>query len=143
MKPSKVYKRMPDSPNIDYCKSKRFAYVLNDDTIEIPNNFKGGKLAFYIGLFHEIIHSTGHPCRLNRLDWLVVDDADSRQACLEECVAELGALLLLSHTKLRTKAITENVEYLRGYIKTASITHREMKQVIAKAKAAVRYVLNK
>ena len=57
-------------------------------------------LAYYSTAFHEIIHWTGHPKRLNRLGFSEKGKKDELSYSYEELVAELGALLLCMEFKI-------------------------------------------
>ncbi len=51
----------------------------------------------YATLFHELIHSTGHPSRLNRPTLTESAGFGSNPYCKEELVAEMGAAFLSGH----------------------------------------------
>lgn len=91
------------------------AYRPNSDVITIPerNRFYTAE-GYYSTLFHELIHSTGHPTRLNRD---LSTRHNSAQYSREELVASLGAAFLCSVAGIINASLIENeAAYINGWL---------------------------
>ncbi|MGH7952670.1 MAG: zincin-like metallopeptidase domain-containing protein, partial [Limisphaerales bacterium] len=65
-KPEIIVATMPQRPEIKHGMALA-CYSPSVDIVSMPNRERFGKPEEYYGtLFHELIHSTGHPTRLNR-----------------------------------------------------------------------------
>ena len=69
---------------------------------------------YYATLFHELIHGTGHPKRLNRLKLAFFGD-DNYAA--EELVAEIGAAYLSAEAGILHHHVQNTAAYLKGWHK--------------------------
>jgi antirestriction protein ArdC len=68
---------------------------------------------YYSTLFHELVHSTGHPSRLNRLQ---KESRGITAYSFEELVAELGAPFLCAVTGIENqRSISEQAAYIQGW----------------------------
>lgn len=73
---------------IEYRGSRAF-YSLGNDKIVIPNRDRfHSQSDFYATIWHELVHFSGHP---NRLDRNIMNQFGSKEYAAEELVAELGA----------------------------------------------------
>ena len=71
------------------------------DSITLPLLAQFAETAEYYGTaFHEMVHSTGHMKRLNRLDATAFFGSDAYSK--EELVAEIGAAALVNRAGLET-----------------------------------------
>lgn len=108
-------------------------YQPQEDFINMPpiEQFESAE-AYYATLFHESIHSTGHPNRLNREGVAQFDRFGSERYSLEELIAELGASFLCGLTGIDREPIVENTAaYIQGWLKKL----KDDKQFIFKAAA--------
>jgi antirestriction protein ArdC len=88
-------------PQLDHVPIDRAYYTPNDDRILLPLRTQFRTPAHYYGTaFHEAVHSTGHPSRLNRSGVAEFDHFGSDQYAMEELAAEIGAAMLLTETGL-------------------------------------------
>lgn len=84
-------------------------YNPNMDTISIRKleTFITSEV-YYMTLFHELVHSTGHFMRLNRRIFAIgqscvtVDDT-----FFEECIAQIGSLMLCHYYNIKTDLVVE------------------------------------
>ena len=90
-------------------------YSVNDDFINMPfkHKFKN-QTAYYQTLAHELIHSTLHKERCNRIQNINLRTEEGR--ALEELTAEIGAAYLLSEFGLRSN-INNVAAYVQSWIK--------------------------
>ena len=102
-------------PSLEYGGS-RASYVPSSDAVHMPamDAFQSSA-AYYSTLFHELVHSTGHSSRLDRvLGTQYASDAYST----EELVAEMGAAYLCatSSTELVAKSMDSMAAYIQHWI---------------------------
>ena len=90
-------------------------YSPSRDVIVVPekNQFIDGE-SFYGTTFHEMIHSTGHADRLNRLEPGSGFGSDSYAR--EELVAELGAALACSNYGIVKNVKGDSAAYLKSWL---------------------------
>lgn len=83
------------------------------DMVRMPNitQFKYVQ-AYYTTFFHELIHSTGTPWRLDRDQGRVFGD---KKYSYEELVAELGAVYLCAESGILHYTLRNSVAYLKGW----------------------------
>ena len=100
-------------PNLDIRPREKALYDLNTDCIEMPaaeqfvqkskadnqkHRDQEGEAHYWATLWHEVVHWTGHPNRLNRLSLI---NRGKDNYAREELIAELGAAFLCSHFGIR------------------------------------------
>jgi antirestriction protein ArdC len=86
--------------------------------------------AWYATLFHELVHSTGHQSRLDRLN--------GSEYAREELVAELGAAFLCAETGISNAALETNTQaYIEGWLK---VLHNDPRMIVSASGAAQRAV---
>lgn len=99
---------------------QRAYYVPFRDEVNMPDKdtFLSPE-AYYHTLFHELIHSTGHPKRLDRLSMDTLPPFGSEDYSAEELVAEIGAAFLSALTGIDNETrIRENQEaYVASWLK--------------------------
>jgi antirestriction protein ArdC len=85
-----------DAPTIRHAAQDRAFYVPATDTVTLPLREQFDSAAGYAGtVFHELVHSTGHPKRLNRFDsHAAAGPFGCNSYAKEELVAEMGSALL-------------------------------------------------
>lgn len=112
----KIVKGYADCPRIAHRKSRSY-YEPTIDTIIIPpkEQFNNTE-SYYLTLFHELVHSTGHEKRLNRAT-LTEETAFGGKFNKEELIAEIGAALLCTTAGMYMPnlAIDEDF-YRKGWI---------------------------
>ncbi len=94
-------------------------YSPKDDVIRIPapSNFRSQE-SYFLTLYHEAIHATGHPSRLNRDGITQPIKFGSERYSREELVAELGAAFLSNEAGILNQVQFDNsAAYLSSWIK--------------------------
>ena len=71
---------------------------------------------FYSTLYHELVHSTGHPSRLNRPELMESEGMKSKKYAIEELIAEIGACYLKSYVGLSDDYFKYNVAYIKNWL---------------------------
>jgi antirestriction protein ArdC len=98
---------------------------------------------YYVTLFHELVHSTGHPSRLNRLGVANFDRFGSEQYSKEELIAECGAAFLCGHTGIANESVERNATaYLQNWIAALRGDSRLIVSAASQAQRAVDMILN-
>lgn len=117
------------------------SYSPANDKIEVPTGERFQKPEeYYATLFHEMVHSTGHPSRLNRD---LSGRFGSKKYAAEELVAEIGSAILLSQTGIETDATFENsTAYVQSWITHLKNASRMIVLASGKAEKAVNFIEN-
>ncbi len=123
-------------------KSNRAYYSPALDTIVVPELNQYTELSeYYSTIFHEAVHSTGHPTRLNRITDVARFGSDSYSK--EELTAELGASYLVNATGLETDSSFQNsAAYLNGWLSTLKGDKRFIVSAAGQAEKAVRLIMD-
>ena len=94
----------------------------------------------YSTAFHELVHSTGHASRLNRLtrpSFFGTEDYSK-----EELVAEIGASALVSHVGLENeRSFRNNAAYIQNWLTVLKGDKRFIVSASGKAEKAVNLIL--
>ena len=104
-KKPKIFHGIEDTP----------CYYVDEDIIHLPDTTD--LEYYYRDFFHELIHSTGHPSRLNRETIQTKNYLDSSKDCgtVEELTATFGEMVLCHLAEIPTerlkKTITECFQY--------------------------------
>lgn len=119
--------------------SDRACYRVQADEIYMPliGAFNSEK-EYYSTLFHELVHSTSNPGRLNRDQ---TGKFGSEAYAREELIAELGSLYLCAELGLEGKL--QHPEYLKGWLEVLKADHKEIFRVAGHANKAVDFLLTK
>ena len=112
-----VVAEMQLPPVIEEGSTTVACYRLAADTIHMPAfaSFDSAE-AFYLTLYHEMCHSTGHPDRLNRESLIKHDGFGGKVYSQEELVAEMGAAFLGMETHLVHDAHEQSAAYLQSWL---------------------------
>lgn len=123
-------------------RDDRAYYSPSSDEIHLPLRSQFPLIAeYYSTAFHEVVHSTGHASRLNRLAATVNFGDDSYSK--EELIAEIGAAVLMNQTGIETKGSFKNsAGYIQGWLKALKNDARMIVTAASKAEKAVRFILN-
>lgn len=95
---------------------------------------------YYSTLFHEIIHSTGHPTRLNRKELIDSSAYGSLNYSREELTAEFGAAYLCGITGIEQKTIENSAAYIQHWIGQLQSDPALILKATAKAQAAIDFL---
>ncbi len=111
---------MPDPPEIIEGESVRATYAPTADRIQIPTRKRFESLEeFYLTLFHELIHATGHVKRLAREGVAGAPGQMGRDSySFEELIAEIGASMLGAEAGIVRDDHASSADYIAGWLKT-------------------------
>ena len=107
---------MPEPPTVEHRPGGAF-YVPASDTITLPprESFHDVE-GYYATRFHETVHATGHPSRLDReLAPRSHEEAYSR----EELIAELGAAMLCGLGGIAPARVEQSAAYIASWLSVA------------------------
>lgn len=116
------------------------SYDIENDTVLIPGmaQFETDG-AYYAALFHELVHSTGHPLRLDRK---LTTDSVSRAYGQEELIAEMGSTVLCHEADIITPELFDNsVAYIGNWIRAIKENPEIVLAAARAAEKAVKYIL--
>lgn len=106
--------KLPPAPEVSHGTHFSPCYVPSVDLIRLPHlsQFESAE-HYYSTLFHELVHSTAHPSRLNRLQQ---GPRHVEAYSFEELVAELGAAFLCALTGIdNQRTISDQAAYIHGW----------------------------
>ena len=123
--------------------SDRAFYDPTEDAITIPLMEQFSTEAdYYSTAFHEIVHSTGHKTRFDRIGkGSILKQRD--MYAKEELVAEIGGAALCHACNIETPDAFENsAAYIQNWLEVLQNDNRLIVQASSKAQKAVDYILN-
>jgi len=124
-------------------KSNKAYYSPAMDTIVVPEIAQFADIAeYYSTVYHEAVHSTGHPSRLNRITDIARFGSETYSK--EELVAELGASYLVNAAGLETSSSFGNsAAYIQNWLSALKDDKRFIISAAGKAEKAVAYILDR
>ncbi|RZK12932.1 MAG: DUF1738 domain-containing protein [Flavobacterium sp.] len=138
-----IANEMPNRPRI-FNGKRRASYDPQMDYVNIPNleRFESPE-AFYTTLWHELVHSTGHPKRLDRKTITEMAEFGSEPYSLEELIAELGTCYLAGYSGILEKEVVNSAAYIAGWLTKLKNDKRFVITASTQAQKAVDYILNR
>lgn len=118
-------------------------YKPSTDEVNLPQleRFKSVE-GFYLTMFHELCHSTGHADRLNREGITKPAKFRSERYAREELVAEMGAAFLAGHVGIGGEDVEDqNAAYLGGWLSVLENDTTLIFKAAAEAQKAVNRIL--
>lgn len=118
-------------------------YNPNEDKILIPNKMKFNDWREYFStFFHELIHSTGHNSRLNRISSVNSISWDDHKYSKEELIAEFGSSFLCGYAGFKkVKNISNSAAYIKFWLGKLSVNKDWCFFAAAQARKAVNHIL--
>jgi antirestriction protein ArdC len=112
-----IVQAMPQRPTVIEGRHAHAFYQRNADTVEVPSRESFPHLEdFYLTLYHELVHSTGHESRLNRKSLVENDGFGGKVYSEEELVAEMGAAFLGAEADIVRDDHEQSAAYLCGWL---------------------------
>ncbi|MEE1199151.1 MAG: zincin-like metallopeptidase domain-containing protein [Christensenellales bacterium] len=126
---------------LNHEQGDRAFYRPSDDSITLPLLAQFKETAeYYSTAFHEMIHSTGHMSRLNRLEKTAFFGTEAYSK--EELIAEIGAAALVNASGLETtKSFRNNAAYIQNWLSVLKNDKRFIVSAAGKAEKAVNLIL--
>lgn len=123
-------------------RGSRAFYRPSDDLVRMPmpDRFVDEE-SYYLTLFHELVHSTGHPSRLDRLGGDDPAPFGTSDYSKEELVAEMGAAFLAAAAGISQETIEQSASYIDGWRKKLSADKKLVVQAAGAAQKAADWVM--
>ncbi len=136
-----IVKNYKNAPEIIFGGDSAF-YMPGYDIINIPHleDFKSTE-EYYCTLFHEMIHSTGHPSRLNRQSFSEKIKFGDENYAKEEIIAEFGAAFLCGICGFFYRTKKNSAAYLNSWLKGLVKDNTLLFRSASGAQKAVDYIL--
>ena len=129
--------------NFIECKSNKAYYSPTNDTVVVPLKEQYSMInEYYSTTYHELVHSSGHKTRLNRLQTGAVASFGSENYSKEELVAEIGSATLMSVAGIETsKTFRNSTAYIQNWLQVLRNDNKFIVSASSKAEKAVNYIL--
>lgn len=138
-KAEEIFNKYLDKPLIKHIEGDNAYYQPSTDELVMPKTYQfKGINEYYSVIFHELVHSTGHEKRLNRL---TSTRFGSEEYAKEELVAELGASILCGMSDILEYTIDNSVAYIQSWIKKLQDDTKLIISASSQAEKAVKYML--
>lgn len=126
---------------LEHMEGDRAFYRPSTDSITLPLLAQFKETAeYYSTAFHELVHSTGHAKRLNRIAATAFFGSEAYSK--EELVAEIGASALVNASGLETAAsFRNNAAYVQNWLQVLKSDKRFIVSASGKAEKAVALIL--
>ena len=127
---------------LKHTEGDRDFYRPSDDSIFLPLREQFRSTAeYYSTVYHEMVHSTGHKSRLDRLDHVAAFGSEDYSK--EELIAEIGAAALVNQASLETASSFRNsAAYIQNWLSVLRNDKRFIVSAAGKAEKAVKLILN-
>lgn len=137
---------MPQRPVIREGNGTRACYRPTVDEIEMPAfaSFESAE-TYYLTLYHEMSHATGHPSRLDRCSLKAQDRFGGKVYSQEELVAEMGAAFVGMEADIVSDRHERNAAYLNSWLQMLKVKdHRRwLVQAASQASKAADFILGR
>jgi antirestriction protein ArdC len=132
---------MPNPPVIKW-GGGRACYSPALDEVRMPKRetFESSETV-YSAEFHELVHSTGHPDRLDRKDGMAELGQPKSEYAKEELVAEMGAAFLCNITGIGQKVIENQAAYIQNWLGALKDDSKMVVAAAGRAQKAVDYMM--
>lgn len=141
-----VVAEMQRPPTLEEGRTTVACYRMATDTVHMPAfaSFEAAE-AYYLTLFHELIHASGHPQRLNRESLIKHDGFGKKVYSQEELVAEMGAAFLGMETHIVSDAHEQSAAYLQTWLDVLRVKEhkRWIIHAASQASKAASFILNR
>ena len=130
--------------NFIECKSNKAYYSPSADTVKVPLKEQYNLInEYYSTTYHELIHSTGHKNRLNRLHTGAIAAFGSEDYSKEELVAEIGSATIMNMLGIETtKTFRNSTAYIQSWLQVLRNDNKFIISASSKAEKAVNYIMN-
>lgn len=130
--------------NFIECKSNQAYYSPAADTVKVPLKEQYSVInEYYSTTYHELIHSTGHKNRLNRLQTGAIAAFGSEDYSKEELVAEIGSATIMNMLGIETtKTFRNSTAYIQSWLQVLRNDNKFIVSASSKAEKSVNYIMN-
>jgi antirestriction protein ArdC len=129
--------------NIVNGSDEAFYSPLKDEIVMPEITQFSGSNEYYSTLFHEVVHSTGHQRRLDRISKQKSHTFGSEDYSKEELIAEIGASILCNNIGIEIPQTFKNsVAYIQSWLKVLKDDVRLIVVSAGQSHKAVDYIMN-
>lgn len=138
-----IFSNMPQAPALNHGGHQAF-YSPKEDLVNMPEmKLFNSSEDYYLVLFHELTHSTGHEKRLARKEVMERNAFGSEDYSKEELTAEMGASFLTGIAGIQTPhTIEHSVAYVENWLQQFESDKTFLIEAAGKAQKAADYILN-
>ncbi len=135
-----IVQQMPNRPKFE--QDSRACYRPSIDTVGMParSAFHSAE-EYYSTFFHELTHSTGHPCRVGREGIMNHNPFGSEDYSKEELVAEMGAAMLCAVAGIASQTLDNSAAYLQSWINKLKSDSHLIVSAASQAQKAADFIL--
>ena len=124
--------------NICYAPQNEAYYMPSEDKIYMPDRRQFDSTEKFLNvIWHEVLHWTSHPSRLNRP---IANKIGDKGYSVEEITAELGSAFLCAYLGYENR-ITNNVAYIENWLSVMKNDKQFVVQASSQAQKAADYIL--
>ena len=114
------------------------------DIVNLPKKQKFvSREEYFSTAFHELVHSTCHVLRLDRVELCNINFFGDYSYSKEELVAEIGAAFLCHEAGILNVTIANSEAYIAEWARALGNDPKMIMEAAGKARKAVRYVIGK
>jgi len=125
---------------IKHCNKACYSPASDTVTMPLPEQFADNS-EYYSTLFHELVHSTGHPNRLNRLSRTAAFGNEEYSA--EELVAEIGSASIMATLGIESNGTFRNsAAYIQNWLKALKNDKKLIVTASSKAEKAIKMIFD-
>lgn len=136
-----IFSGMPRRPWLEYDAQQAY-YSPARDRVAMPDLSQfASPESYYATLFHELVHSTGHPTRLARSMLGTPSPFGSPDYSREELVAEFGAAFLCAHGGIFPRVAENSAAYIQGWLAVLKGDQRLLPMAASQAQRAADFIL--
>lgn len=138
------YKTREHLQIIETLSNKAF-YSPTMDYVQVPQKEQYKNInEYYSTLFHELIHSTMHKSRLNRVsEQKGLAHFGNEEYSKEELIAEIGSTTILSLLGIETtKTFKNSTAYIQSWLRVLRNDNKFIVSASSKSEKAVKYIMN-
>lgn len=137
-----IVELIPMQPRIEHGVPKAY-YQPTFDHVNMPNpELFASAEEYYCTLFHELVHSSGHPSRLNRHKPFGEAFRNNGHAySKEELVAVFGAAFLCARARISSSTIANSGAYIQGWLERLGDDKSFLFYAAIQAQRAVDFIL--
>jgi antirestriction protein ArdC len=141
--PAKIVAGMPQPPTTKHGMACAY-YSPSEDCVGMParERFETEE-NYYVTLFHELVHATGHETRLKRTTLTESAGFGSNPYCKEELIAEMGAAFLCGQAEIAERTIGNSAAYIKGWMAQLQSDKTLIVQAAAQAQKAADFILGR
>ena len=136
-----VFTGYADGPSLAH-GGDRACYSKTADHVQMPlrDRFESAE-AYYLTLWHELTHSTGHESRLARNELAEFERFGDANYSREELVAEMGSAMIAARVAVVQPNIDQSAAYIGGWLRALKNDKRLVVSAASRAQHAANLIL--